>query len=79
MFYPEAFQRLKKDETEKLQLQWDLQRTLVKVNYKIGNRRDGDVVQIYSNSTKARKIGWKPTRTVDDMVSSAWKWHKNKI
>jgi hypothetical protein len=29
------FQRLKKDETEKLQLQWDLQRTLVKVNYKI--------------------------------------------
>jgi UDP-glucose 4-epimerase len=51
----------------------------VKVNYKIGNRREGDVVQIYSNSTKARQIGWKPTRTVDDMVSSAWNWHKNKI
>jgi len=51
----------------------------VKVNYKIGNRREGDVVQIYSNSTKAKKIGWKPIRTVDDMVSSAWKWHKNKI
>jgi UDP-glucose 4-epimerase len=51
----------------------------VKVNYKIGDRRSGDVVEIYSNSTKARKIGWKPTRTVDDMVSSAWKWHKNKI
>ena len=51
----------------------------VKVNYKIGDRRSGDVVEIYSNSTKARQIGWKPTRTVDDMVSSAWKWHKNKI
>jgi UDP-glucose 4-epimerase len=51
----------------------------VKVNYKIGDRREGDVIEIYSNSTKARKIGWKPTRTVDDMVSSAWKWHKNKI
>jgi UDP-glucose 4-epimerase len=51
----------------------------VKVNYKIGDRRSGDVVEIYSNSTKARKIGWKPVRTVDDMVSSAWKWHKNKI
>jgi UDP-glucose 4-epimerase len=51
----------------------------VKVNYKIGDRREGDVVEIYSNSTKARKIGWKPKRTVDDMVSSAWKWHKNKI
>ena len=51
----------------------------VKVNYKIGLRREGDIVEIYSNSTKARKIGWKPVRTVDDMVSSAWKWHKNKI
>lgn len=51
----------------------------VKVNYKIGDRREGDIVEIYSNSIKARKIGWKPKRTVDDMVSSAWKWHKNKI
>lgn len=51
----------------------------VKVNYKIGDRREGDIEKIYSNSTKARKIGWKPVRTVDDMVSSAWKWHKNKI
>jgi UDP-glucose 4-epimerase len=51
----------------------------VKINYKIGDRREGDVVEIYSDSTKARKIGWKPIRTVDDMVSSAWKWHKNKI
>jgi UDP-glucose 4-epimerase len=51
----------------------------VNVNYKVGDRREGDIVEIYSNSTKARKIGWKPKRTVDDMVSSAWKWHKNKI
>ena len=51
----------------------------VKVNYKIGPRRDGDVVKIYSNSTKARDIGWKPIRSVEDMVSTAWKWHKNRI
>ena len=51
----------------------------VKVNYKISDRREGDIIEIYSNSTKARKIGWNPTRTVDDMVSTAWKWHKNKI
>jgi len=51
----------------------------VKVNYKIGSRREGDIVEIYSNSTKARNIGWRPVRTVEDMVSSAWKWHKNKI
>lgn len=52
----------------------------VKVNYKIGERREGDIVEIYSNSTKARQIGWVPKRTVNDMVSSAWKWHhKNRI
>ena len=51
----------------------------VKVNYKVGPRREGDIVEIYSNSTKAREIGWRPKRTVNDMVSSAWKWHKNKI
>jgi UDP-glucose 4-epimerase len=51
----------------------------VKVNYKISDRREGDIVEIYSNSTKARQIGWRPKRTVEDMVSSAWKWYKNKI
>jgi UDP-glucose 4-epimerase len=51
----------------------------VKVNYKIGIRREGDIVEIYSNSTKSRQIGWRPDRTIEDMVSSAWKWHKNKI
>ena len=51
----------------------------VKVNYKVGPRREGDIVEIYSNSTKAREIAWRPKRTVNDMVSSAWKWHKNKI
>ena len=52
---------------------------VVKVNYKMGDRREGDVIEIYSDSAKAKEIGWKPTRNVDDMVSSAWKWHKNKI
>lgn len=50
----------------------------IKVNYKISERREGDVIQIYSDSSKAEKIlGWKPIRTVDDMVSSSWKWYKN--
>ena len=51
----------------------------IKVNYKIGERREGDIEKIYSNSTKARKIGWRPKKTIEDMVSSAWKWYKNKI
>jgi UDP-glucose 4-epimerase len=51
----------------------------VKVNYKIGQRREGDVIKIYSDSTKAKsKLGWSTNKTIEDMVSSAWKWHKNK-
>lgn len=51
----------------------------VKINYKVGGRREGDVVEIYSDSSKAKSIGWSPKRKIEDMVSSAWKWHKNKI
>lgn len=52
----------------------------VKVNYKIGQRREGDVVEIYSDSSKSKRIlNWKATRSVSDMVLSAWKWYKNKI
>lgn len=51
----------------------------IKVNYNISERREGDVIQIYSDSSKAEKtLGWKPIRTVDDMVSSAWNWYNNE-
>lgn len=50
----------------------------VKVKYKIGDRRPGDVVQIYSDSKKAREVlGWNPKYKIEDMVSSAWKWYNN--
>jgi UDP-glucose 4-epimerase len=46
-----------------------------KLRYKIGPRRSGDVVAIYSDSSKAeRALGWKPRRTLEDMMSTAWKW-----
>ena len=51
----------------------------VKLNYTIGPRRSGDVVTIYSDSKKAHKeLNWFPTRNIQDMVSSVWKWHKNQ-
>jgi UDP-glucose 4-epimerase len=51
---------------------------LVKVNYKIGDRRAGDVIKIYSDSKKAKtKLGWTTKYKIEDMVSSAWKWYKN--
>jgi UDP-glucose 4-epimerase len=50
----------------------------VKVNYTFGNRRDGDVIEIYSDSSKALKdLNWQPLKNINDMVSSAWKWYKN--
>lgn len=52
----------------------------VKVNYKIGDRRPGDVIKIYSDSTKSKnELGWVTKHTIEDMVSSSWKWHQNKI
>jgi len=49
----------------------------VKVNYKIGEPREGDIVQIYSDSSKAKKLlGWETKYDIKDVVSSAWKWHK---
>lgn len=51
----------------------------VKVNYQIGERRLGDVVKIYSDSTKAKNIlGWYTKHSISDMVSSAWLWFKNR-
>lgn len=47
----------------------------VKVNYELGSRRKGDVESIYANNTKARTLlGWVPSRNIDDMMSTAWKW-----
>lgn len=47
----------------------------VKLNYRIGGRRGGDVVSIYANNEKAREVlGWTPQYSLNDMMSSAWKW-----
>lgn len=49
--------------------------TGIKVNYEILGRREGDVIEIYSNSEKAKNIlGWIPKYNIDDMMLSAWKW-----
>lgn len=50
----------------------------IKLNYKIAPRREGDVVAIYSDSSKAKTIlGWKPQYNIDQMMESAWKWELN--
>jgi UDP-glucose 4-epimerase len=52
----------------------------VKVNYDIGERRIGDVVEIYSDSSRARRVlKWNLKYNIDDIVKSAWNWNKNMI
>lgn len=47
----------------------------VKLNYEIGPRRPGDVVAIYANNDKAKKLlGWNLKYTLQDMMETAWRW-----
>jgi UDP-glucose 4-epimerase len=47
----------------------------VKLNYRIGPRRQGDVIAIYANNDKAKNLlGWTPKFNVQDMMTTAWKW-----
>lgn len=48
-----------------------------KLNYEIGPRRAGDVVSIYANNDLAsERLGWKPKRSVEDIMKTAWEWEK---
>ncbi len=46
-----------------------------KLNYTIGNKRLGDVVSIYSDTTNSEKeLGWKPKFSLEKMMETAWAW-----
>ena len=45
-------------------------------------RREGDPAILIADSTKIReKLGWIPQYDLEQIVSSAWKWHEkiNKV
>ncbi|MCG2461542.1 UDP-glucose 4-epimerase GalE [Flavobacteriaceae bacterium F89] len=45
--------------------------------YKIVERRQGDVIQAYADTTKANTVlGWKAKSTLDQAMKSAWDWEK---
>ncbi len=49
----------------------------VKLNYKISPRRAGDVIAIYSDSSKALKhLGWTCKYDIDEMMRTAWAWQQ---
>ncbi|MBQ3128752.1 MAG: UDP-glucose 4-epimerase GalE [Clostridia bacterium] len=48
------------------------------LNYKIVDRRPGDLATCYSDPTKAFEIlGWKAERGLDEMCEDSWRWQKN--
>lgn len=47
------------------------------LNYKIVGRREGDITAAYADTTKANnELGWSAKSTLDEALSSAWKWEK---
>lgn len=49
--------------------------TGVKLNWKYGPRRAGDIEKIWGDCSKAnRELGWKADTSLDDVLRSAWKW-----
>ncbi len=47
------------------------------LNYKIVDRRPGDVTAAYADTTKANdELGWKTEKTLDDAMTDAWRWEK---
>lgn len=51
--------------------------TGLKLNYKIVDRREGDVTQVWANPDFSNKeLGWRAERGIDEMTLSAWKWEQ---
>jgi len=48
-----------------------------KVNYRIVNRRAGDIEKIFADTTKANEVlGWKSDASLEETLLSAWNWEK---
>ncbi len=48
-----------------------------KLNYKIVDRRPGDITTAYADTTKANEVlGWKAEYTLDEAMESAWVWEQ---
>ncbi|TCK83376.1 UDP-glucose 4-epimerase GalE [Albibacterium bauzanense] len=49
--------------------------TNVKLNYEIGERRSGDIEQVWGDITKSKqKLGWTAKLGIEEMMRSAWAW-----
>ncbi len=52
--------------------------TGVKVNYRVVSRREGDIEQVFADTTLANnELGWKAVIPLEETLRSAWKWEQN--
>ncbi len=52
--------------------------TGIKVNYKIGSRRAGDITQVWADTSLANEaLNWKAELGLKEALSSSWNWEQN--
>ena len=50
----------------------------IKLNYKIGDRRKGDVISAYADTTKIKEeLNWSTKYSLENALKSAWNWELN--
>ncbi len=49
----------------------------LKLDYKMANRRPGDIESIYADVTlSSKELGWKAERDLENMIATSWNWEK---
>ena len=52
--------------------------TQVQLNYKLTDRRAGDIASLYAATEQAeKKLGWKAQKGLDEMIRSSWDWEQH--
>ena len=52
--------------------------TQVQLNYKLTDRRAGDIASLYAATEQAeKKLGWKAQKGLDEMMRSSWDWEQH--
>jgi len=49
------------------------------VNWKFGDRREGDVIEVYADCTKVEKeLEWKAEKSLENCMIDSWNWERIK-
>ena len=52
----------------------------VKLNYEYGEKRKGDLAELYADATKAyEELNWKTEKTIEDMCRDSWNFAKKSL